>query len=288
MDNIGKQHYREIPVPDCLERTVAKAVRRGLRRRVIRRAGSGIAAMLAVMLLCANVPVLYAAAAEVPLLGRMVRIMRVGSGGRNTQGVRTSVLTAGTAVRLHFENPDGSAAEVPRYSASLREAPFRIVLRLHGAEDLDALTAALSGQAAVADAYPNACTVPGDQCVTIVLREGWNCSVGEYETPDVLEISFHEEPDREAEDAWYLCGEPVPFGSGLAELTERLSWEGATQIRMGDGTYRVVLGGYRTEAQALDARDGLEEKLGEPLGLTAVRCGSYETPFGETIISSPD
>lgn len=280
MENIGKIQYDNIPIPDELEQVVSRAVRKGMWHRTVKHLATSAAAVLAVMILCANVPVLYAGAAEIPLLGQMVRIMRIGSGGQEVTGITASAQTIGDTVQLHFETAAGGSTVIPRYSATRKSAPFRVVLRLHGIEelDVDGLVSSLRKHDAVADAYPNAYSTRGDVGVTFLLKEGFDCAVGEYDAPDTLGITFYEEPAEESTAAYYLRSAAMPFGNELAGLTEQLAWEGATQIRLEDGCYCVVLGGYQTEKQALQAQSGLNEKLGEDLGLYVVQCGKYDLP----------
>ena len=260
--------YCEIPLPETLESVVAQAIRRGRRRRFAERAGTGLAALLAVVFLTANLPPLYAGAVELPLLGPMVRIMRVGTGGQAAvSGVTGTVRSGADAVKISFSAPDGSPAGVPPFSAAQRQAPRRLILWLHGvsALDLTALTAALCRQPAVADAYPLAVSDANETGVTVLLREGFDCSVGEYGEPGTLGLRFFPGEETAQRPLWYLCGGPMAFGPELAELTEALLWEGAAQVRLPDGRYQVTLGEYSTEAQAEQARQGIRQKTGVEL-----------------------
>ena len=280
MENIGKERYRNLPLPPNLEQTVSRAVRRGMLFRAVKRFASSAAAVLAVMILCANIPVLYAGAAELPILGQMVRVLRIGSGGQAAADVYAAVCTSGDSIQLAFTAADGTAASVPLYSAARKTAPFRVVLRLHGIADMDtdALLDALKDRDAVADAYLNAYSQDTERGVTILLKEGYDCSIGEYRDPNVLSIAFFREEALVSEPVYYLRTESIPFGTELAARTEQLAWEGATQVRTSSGQYCVVLGSYRTEEQARRAQAGLEKHFGGALGLHVAHGDAYQIP----------
>lgn len=286
MENIGKQYYEAISLPEKLETVVTQAIRRGMWRHRALRWGSSAAAMLAAMLLCANVTPLYAAASEVPVLGQMVRIMRIGSGGESAETLGVTTKTVSQTVQLSFAAADGTAASVPQYSVARRTAPFRVILRLHGIGSMDdnAFLDAVCKQAAVADAYRNACTVDTDRSFTILLNKGYDCTAGEY-TTGIFGMVFFQAEDFADKTSYYLRSDAMALGPKLAKQAEELAWEGATQVRMANGQYCVVLGNYTTEEQARHALSGLEEKLGRTLPFSVAVGGVYTLPADKSAVS---
>ena len=271
-ENMGKCQFDAIDLPEELGAAVARGVRRGKRRRTVRRSLSGVAAAVMLVFLTANVPPLYAQAADLPLLGQLVRVMRVGTGGEAVTGAVGHVQSGHDRVQLVFTDASGDRV-VPVFSSARFEAPRRLVLRLHGLAETEVLplTEAFRKQEAVADAYALSVTDPAEQGVVLHLSPGWECSTGQYE--DTLELQFVRGEPTEEPDCYVLSSEALEPGRELAELTERFLWEGASQLRTASGTYRVVLGSYRTEEQAGLAQQGLLEKSGRELQVLRISHG---------------
>jgi len=280
MTNVGKRRYEEIPVPEELEWAVTRACRRAVRRRAAQRWLSGAAAALALLIACANVAPLYASAAEVPILGQVVRMMRIGSGGHNGDAALVSAYADGRSAEICFYADDGAAAEVPAYSVVRRTAPSRVILRFHAVEEVDTASwlTAFSSMSAVADVYPNVYPTAGDQGITLVLNRGFDCSVQENQSPGTLSVTFYSGESAPDVISYFLRSPAMPPGKELEDLAQQLSWEGATQVRTASGLYCVVLGNYRTEQRAREAKAGLEKKLGKSLDLSVACGGTYEIP----------
>ncbi|MDD3347662.1 hypothetical protein [Oscillibacter sp.] len=271
METFKHHYYDQIPVPDDpLEQVIEKGLRRGTRRRAMRRWASSAATVLLLLLVCANVTPLYAGALEIPVLREMVRILRIGSGGQVPSAlVSVQGDAEGSTVALQFTSPKGEAMPVPPYSAKRRLAPSRVVLRLHeiGEEPTEQLLNLFTSMEGVAEAYPNQYSTASDQGITIVLKNGYDCAISEYETPGTLVLEFSKAEATAPQTVYYLRSKAMPLGSDLAALTDRLAWEGATQVRTQDGKYFVALGNYHSQAQAEAAQAGLEAKFGVSLGL---------------------
>ncbi|WP_312281293.1 hypothetical protein [Oscillibacter sp.] len=276
MVNLGKKRYEEIPIPAELDRVLHKAIHRGEQYRALRRAASNVAAAILMLFLCANIPSLYVGAVQIPVVGQMIRIMRIGSGGQTMENVNATVEAAGQTIYICFP-----ADQVPRYTSRIKSGPYRMILRLHNVSNLDEkkLVEDLLATGAVTDAYRNAYPDEGDWGITIVLREGHNCSLGEYIAPAKLSLEFYKEADSvEEKTVYFLRSKGMLFGNELATMTQRLAWEGASQVRAADGTYFVSLGSYDTAEQAAAALEGLQKKFGESLEMYVASCGVYQTP----------
>ena len=165
-------------------------------------------------------------------------------------------------VFLSFRDKKGSPTSIPVYSAVRRNAPKRVVLRIHGlqANHDSSLVSSLKNQNAVLDAYAVACKDPTDQAVVIALKPDWDCAVGEYE--GILAIQFFPGEIQEEKDIYVLASDPMPFGQEPANLTETLLWEGATQIKTGEHEYRVLVGEYRSLTLAENAKAAISQKAG--------------------------
>ena len=255
-ENMGKKQFEAIAVPEELTGTVRKGIRRGKGMLFLRSGSSAIGAVLVLVFMAANIPSLYARAAEIPFLSPIVRMMRVGSGGSQAEGAAGTVETGENSLTIRFTDGEGKPAAVPTFSAVSRKLPRRITLRIHGmAEDrpLD-LGEALKNQQAIAAAYALSTTDPTDQGLVLHLNPGWDCTAMQYENRLTLQFTW-EAPEKPEESGYVLSSAALEPGQELAELNEALLWEGATQLRLSRQDYRVVLGEFSTRDQAEKARE---------------------------------
>ncbi|MDD6158879.1 MAG: hypothetical protein PUC52_05610 [bacterium] len=239
------------------------------------------AASFCLLFLCANVAPLYARASRMPVLGPVVRVLRVGSGGERTDGVHAAAQTEGETVYLRFERSSEETDAAPVYTVSHLLSPNRLVLTLRGVRSLDfqGVRESLLGAEAVEDVYR---AMIGDDSMVglvIVLRGGYTCEVTERTAPASLSLRFlaPAEPLSE-ESVYYLRSEAIPYGEELGMLTERFAADGATQLKTRQGTYLIAIGQYGTQAEAEEALAALEEQHGGETGLYVSSGRSDEIP----------
>ena len=144
--NAGKARYDSISVPAELESAIDAGISRAEKRvpaRRLKHALAGVAAAVCIMFAGANIMPVYSYAADIPVLGSIVRVLHIGSGGEVTDGAQVGADTAGDSVELTF----GDMASAPYYTVEHLSAPNRIVLRLHGVRgaDFDAIRENLMG-----------------------------------------------------------------------------------------------------------------------------------------------
>ena len=98
---------------------------------------------------------IYTYAAQIPILGSIVQVLQIGSGGELTDGAQGKVEDRGEGVLLSFEGASGELSAAPHYSVTRFSAPNRLELTLSGVRkiDFDALFKSLLGTEAVRDAY---------------------------------------------------------------------------------------------------------------------------------------
>ena len=176
--NVGKEYYDQIPIPEELDQIIWSSMKRATRERRsrhLRRWAVSAAAVCCIVFLGANITPVYAYASQLPIIGSVVRILHVGSGGERTDGVHAEAETEGETVELCFESSRGEVETAPAYTVSHLLAPNRIVLTLHGvrAIDYEAIRESLLATEAVRDVYR---TMIGDDSAcgfTIVLNSGY-------------------------------------------------------------------------------------------------------------------
>lgn len=254
--NAYKPQYDSIPIPARLDAAVAHGLHRGRLRRMGRLTSTGLAAVLALVLLAANIPPLSAVATEIPVLGQLIRIMQVGSGGSQSTQVHMDICAEADSLFLEFDAP------VPAYSVVRHSSPERLVLRIHGLADPKPEWAAeaLASHSGLAQVYPMACTEPNTLALVLESAARQTAVLSQYEAH--LQLDFDQtEPTAQA-TAYRLVSKPMDYGPELAHLTEDLLWEGATQVRLPDGRYQVVLGSYPTLERAQLAQTGIQKHTG--------------------------
>lgn len=258
-----KASYEAVQIPDELDHAVKSGLRRGMRRFFLYSVGKGIAAVLALTFLIANIPVLSASAAELPVYGVLVRFMQVGSGGSAGEPVYVSSSAADGEIILDFSRENGQRGEVPIYSVIRRDAPRCIVLHLHNVAELhmDALLEQLREQDAVAEAYELAYLDETEKGVNIMLRDDYDCALQEFDDGS-MELQFFQGEQKKTSKTYVLRSVALPYGEELANLAEQFSWEGGIQVKLPDGQYCIMLGNFATREQALKAQAGILTEMG--------------------------
>ena len=261
--NIGKQRYDNIEIPEGLDAAIESGLRRGAGRRRVRRAAKAAAGMAAALCLAfgaANIAPVYAHASEIPVLGEIIRVFRVGSGGEVTDGVHAGADTRGGSVELNFS---GAAESVPHYTARRLSAPERLVLSLSGVRglDLEALSGELLATGAVIDVYRSLVLDDSRVEINIVLAGGWDCEITEYGSPGSLVLDFI--PAEAGGGTYFLRTGAMPWGEALALICEEYHAEEPTQLKTAGGEYAVAIGEYASAEEAEAALEALREAHGD-------------------------
>ena len=258
--NAGKARYDSIPVPAELESAIDAGISRAEKRASARRlkhALAGVAAAVCIMFAGANIMPVYSYAADIPVLGSIVRVLHIGSGGEVTDGAQVGADTAGDRVELTF----GDMASAPYYTVEHLSAPNRIVLRLHGVRgaDFDAIRENLMGAEAVQDVYRNMILDDSMLGLTIVLKGGYGFEVTEYADPGTLAFTFAQDAESGDGTVYYLRTEAMPRSEELGLLCEEYHSLGATQVKTAAGSYIVAIGEYASAGEAAEALEALGE-----------------------------
>lgn len=286
MMNIGKEKYDRILIPEGLDQVIWNNVRREekeCRTKQIYKWAMGTVAAFFVMFCGSNIHPIYTYASRIPVLGVIVQVLHVGSGGERTDGVYTKTSLQGEQVEVHFESHSEKMDAAPVYSVSHLMAPNRMCLTLHGVRgiDFEKIKENMLATSAVKDVYR---TMIGDDSMcgfTVVLNSGYTYQVTEYADPAYLSIRFYadeeEQPDR---TIYYLRSEAMPYGEELGLLNEIYASDGAAQLKTKSGNYIVTIGQFDSMSDAEEALKVLNEKYGEDTGFI-VDCGSVDEIPGE-------
>lgn len=282
--NLGKEQYDNIPIPARLDQVILEAIDKAEqdnRRIRLRRWAAGAAAVFCMLFLSANITPVYTYASQIPVIGTVVRVLHVGTGGERTDGAYADVQAEEETVQFQFERRSQELESVPVYSVTHLLAPNRIVLTLHGVRGIDyqGIRESLLATDAVQDVYRQ---MIGDDSMVgfvIVLNGGYTFEVTEYANPASLCLHFHagqeEQPER---TVYYLRSEAVPYGQALELMCERFYKDGATQLQTRQGEYIITIGQYDTREEAEAELKTLEEKYGGETGLYAASGKTDEVP----------
>ena len=267
--NIGKEKYDSIPIPDALDEVVDSAMRRAERSKrlhVLRRTAACAAVVVCVLLASANIMPIYTYASQIPVLGSIVQVLQIGSGGEITDGVQGQAENYGESVKISFSSADGELNAVPHYSVTHYSAPDRVVLTLSGVRDIDfeSLLGSLLGTDGVLDAYRMMILDDSRFGVVILLEDGWSCEAAEYSDPGALVLRFKDTGERsDGSEIYYLRTKAMPYTDELGLLCEEYHNENAAQLKTQSGEYIVTIGEYGSESEAQEALEALNELHGD-------------------------
>jgi hypothetical protein len=285
MTNAGKLRYDAIPIPETLDSVICEAVKKGARRTagvITMRWLSAAAAAFAIFFACANIAPVYAFAQDIPVIGQIVRVLRVGSGGEITDGARaSSEVSDGGTVDIVFSGGDAGNASAPVYTVTHEYAPNRFDLTLSGARGMDygTIESDLRASAAVRDVYQ---MMIGDDSmlgIVVVMNSGYDYEITEHANPASLSVRFFRAEDYDAsKTVWYLRSDAVEYGEELMMLSDMYYSEGATQVRTAGGGYIIAAGQYETEDEAKAALAGIRKNFGDECGLYVSSGTADEVP----------
>ena len=271
MNDYGKTEFDSIPIPAALSDTVSAAVRKGKRCRMSRQIASWVLTAAICLSFSANIPAVYTLAAQVPVLGNVVRIMHIGSGGTADQRVAGRLFGDGRQVYFQFEGPREGASAIPRYSVRQLKYPYGVALHLHNVDNIDqqALQTELERIPGVRKVFPLILSDAQDVGVTILLENCSSCVISELEG-NVLGISFLPREPAVDRAGYLLCSDAMEPGAELAALHEKLAWEGGFQLPGEKGRYRIALGPYASQEQAKKAQEGIRDVRGVALQILPI------------------
>ena len=255
MDN--REKFENIPVPDELDAVIDRAIRRAEKRRLpVKQIFAAVACLALVLFTAANTP-LYTYAQDVPVIGDVVRVLRIGSGGEVTDGRELGAESGGGSVRLTF----GEASTAPAYEVERFAAPERAVITMHGVRfaDRDEVLANVEAVDGVAGAYFTVILDDSMMQLVVELEEGFDCTVTELADPAGLRLDFTGGVETTDETVWYLRSEAMPRGEGLGMLCEQYQEFNPQQVRTVSGNFAVIIGAYAGEEEAEAALEQLPQ-----------------------------
>lgn len=274
MLNAGKESYDRIAIPD--DKLLA-AIGEGLHRekkqrekRAFQSLLTAVAASVLILFGCANIPMFYTYAKEIPIIKDFVQAMRIGYGGKAQGNVIPEVSSDSKSVTLSFTTEGKVTDEVLSYSISYHYAPVRVQIVFHGIDSgfYDLLKEKLADVDAVADMYQIKTLQENDMAIVIVLKELYNYELMEFSNPGSMTIRFYQdayytaEEKRPGEMVYFLRTDPVFSDEELGSLLLKYQEEKPVQVRDMAGEFLLVIDGYDSQTEAEQAYKGILKKYG--------------------------
>lgn len=272
--SIDKGSYHSIPVSEELDRVIGDSIRRAERELRIKNAVrwmSCVVALFFVMFIGANIKPIYSYASQLPVIGTLVQVLHIGTGGVITDGAQTEVSVQGENVDIYFERYTEDLDAAPFYSIEHLLAPNRIILTFHGVRNVNftEIQDSFLATEAVKDVYRAMICDDSMWGFVIILNSGYTYEISEYTNPGYLSLRFYTDEHYHPEQRiYYLRSEQMPYDENLGLISELYYMEGATQLKTGDDSYIITIGQYESLSEAEEALELLEETYGDDIGFT--------------------
>lgn len=269
----GKERYEHIEIPDRLSGVIQEAVQRGrIQKRKMKwlRGSSTLVAACAAVMFTVNVPSVAMALSDVPVIGSIVKVLQVGSGGERTDGVSVTTTVQENTLNIHFTIDGEQTESAPAYTVDHKEAPNRLIFTFNGVRDLDVdkLKKDIASLSNVKDIYNN--VILDDSAVQFVveLKDNIDYSVSEYQQPGYIQLKlFGAAKKDKAHEVFFVRSQEMELGESLAIIDEQYAGDGSSVIKTKNGKYIVAMGGFasRSEAEELLHKLSAREDYSEPL-----------------------
>lgn len=274
MLNAGKESYDNISIPDD---KLLSAIRTGMLRgkkqrqkRFFQTFAASAASAILILFGCANIPMLYTYAEEIPIIRAFVQALQIGQGGKEQPNVTASVASDSKSVTISFFTDEGITNAALSYSVSYHYAPVRLQVVFHGIGGgfYEMLEEKLENIAAVADMYQIKALDENDTAFVIVLNELYNYELMEFSNPGSVTIRFYQDAyytsdqKRPGQEVYFLRTNAILSDSELTSLLMKYQKEEVSQLQNASGENILVIGGYDSLPEAKQAYREITEKYG--------------------------
>lgn len=136
--SMERKDYENIQIPTEVSGIMQKVRLR--KRKVNTRIFTEIAIVFAVFMVSSNTPIVYAAILDIPVIGDVVKIFHIGSGGGISDALKINMAADEEHLTLTFSrNTDANepVSAVPAYHIEEFAAPDRIVITVNGIRSYD-------------------------------------------------------------------------------------------------------------------------------------------------------
>lgn len=259
----GQEDYENIPIPNDLTKLRSDAKKRAEKHKknILYLKCISTAAVFALVFLLCNVQTTYAALVKVPVLGRLVQVLNIGSGGTITDGVTVYTEADNEILTLQFTKYQETTSSAPAYEIKYYQAPDRIVVTLNGVREFDREEFQQRIKKIKSIRYAYAEIVLDDSMIRLVLEleDGMDYMAEEFTDPGTLNITFTQAEEKE-EDIYYVRTSSMKMGEPLALLAEDYPSFETTIVRTKQDLYCLVLGYRKTKEEAEELLRTIQDK----------------------------
>ncbi|WP_314590351.1 SPOR domain-containing protein [Paenibacillus terrigena] len=269
----GKERYDNIEIPARLSEVIQQAQQRGRmekRRRSVLRRSTITAACAAAIMITVNVPNVAMALSDVPVIGSIVKVLQIGSGGQRTDGVSVTTTAEENTLNINFSLNGEQTSSAPAYTVDYKAAPDRLIFSFYGVRNLDymKLQEDIKGLSNVKDVYNNVILDDSAFRFVVELKENIDYSVSEYQQPGYIQLKlFGAKKPEQAHDVYYVRSQAMEQGESIAVLDEQYAADDSSVIKTKQGKFIVAMGGFKTreEAEQLLQKLSAREDYFEPM-----------------------
>lgn len=281
--NSGKKQYDNIKIPESLSQTISESQNRAWHKRTIipniKLVFSALAACLLIFVF-SNIGSVYTFAIDIPIIGTVVRILHVGSGGERTDGIKLGAKISEHSVKINFELREEPTEYAPVYKVEEKFAPHRMVFHIYGVRNMNfaEIRESLLSSSAVTDVYRNMMLDDSAVSFTVVLKPNAEFIVTEYKSPGYIDIAFSQKKMVRDDEIWFIRSEAMEFGEKLGQMSEMYHSEPSSMVKNSHGNFIFVIGQYASETKAKENLHRLEQTYGNKGLLFIDNCPANKTP----------
>ena len=271
-----KKEYDEIDIPAELKSTVETGIERGKtqmkKNRITNKfakAIAGIAAAFLVLTMAVNVsPVLAGAMEEIPMLGRLVKVLQFNngesSGGELTDasdisGIEAFENAGYESIVINFSQDGINQESMGSYKITYNENPYTMTFEIGGARRISAVEdfEKILQNKNVKDVYEIITLDDSLIRFVIVFNNPVEYKVEEMESPASLVVSVREDNEYVEKKTYSLRTDSHPYGETIGIIEEKLmSYNAGRVLKDKDGLFFV-------EVECFDTKEAAEQKLAE-------------------------
>lgn len=277
---IDRKNYENIEIPIELSSILEKTVVR--KRKATVRKFFGTMMAFFILLVSSNSLTVYTALSEIPVIGDVVKIFHIGSGGVISDGLKMDMAVEDECLKLIFnQNTEANeqAADAPTYIVEEYAAPNRVVITVSGIRGYDPNAFIQEAEKCpyVKAAYREIFLDDSAVRIVLELQRDTGYEVTEYTEPASLELRLFPRL-RDEREIWFIRSRKMEMSEELALMSELLADRKGVIAGTQDGRYIFCIGEFETEEKALQALQAMDENLISKYLFSVDHCSSSERP----------
>ncbi|MEG2570440.1 MAG: hypothetical protein RSA70_03305 [Clostridia bacterium] len=210
-----------------------------------------IVVFVAFFALC-NISSVASSLEKVPIIGELVHVLRIGGGGKTTDGTHAAVSATTSSIRINFTQDSNPTSNAPNFNVLKFSAPHRLLFTLNGVRsfDFDATREDFEKLPFVSDVYKIIYLDDSAYSFVVELTQDVDYKVSEYRHPGYIELSFLAPNKVEPSGVYFVRSPSMPMDEGLAAVCDALGSDHASMVKTQDGEFCVASPVFSSKADA--------------------------------------